>query len=265
VPDIAGPEPAADLALLLEAAEIGGAIAMRHFQAAPLHWEKGGGAGPVSQADLEIDRALAAHLGAARPSYGWLSEETEDGPARLAAGRVFILDPIDGTRAFLAGETGFGIALAVAEDGRITAGVMHLPARAETYAAALGQGATLNGQPIRCTPRTGLPGARVLASKAGLAPERWPGGVPPVNRFFRTALAWRLCLVAAGSFDATLTLMPAWEWDIAAGALIAAEAGAMVTDATGGPLRFNAPHPRAPSLIAAPPALHAAFVARLSG
>lgn len=256
------PDAAEDLALLVEAAEAAGRIALGHFRTGVAHREKPGGAGPVSDADLEIDRALAGTLRGARPGYGWLSEESTDGPDRLERARVFVLDPLDGTRAFLNGDAGFATAVAVVEHGRPIAGVVHLPARGETYAAALGLGATLNGATIRASGRTALTGARVLASRAQMEPRHWPGGVPEIAREVRAALAWRLCLVADGRVDAALTFRPAWEWDIAAGSLIAAEAGARVTDPRGAPLAFNRPEPRAPGLIAAPPALHAALLAR---
>jgi voltage-gated potassium channel Kch len=120
--------PAHDLALLTEAALKAGEIAMRFWKRSPKSWDKGGGHGPVTEADLDVNEMLAAKLLAARPDYGWLSEETEDGAARLAAERVFIIDPIDGTRAFMAGEDTFAHSLAVAEHGRVTAAVVYLPA-----------------------------------------------------------------------------------------------------------------------------------------
>jgi myo-inositol-1(or 4)-monophosphatase len=175
---------------------------------------------------------------------------------------VFVVDPIDGTRAFLKGEPGFSIALAVVERGAVTAAAVHLPARGETYAAHLGGGATLDGLPIRPSGRTAPDGAQALAAKAAFDAAHWPHGAPHMRRHFRPSLAWRLCLVAAGRFDATMTFRPAWEWDIAAGGLIAAEAGATVTDGEGHALAFNAEEPRASGLIAAPPAIHAALLAR---
>ena len=242
---------------------------MRHFRASPEAWEKGAGQGPVSEADIAIDRMLRAELGAARPDYGWLSEETEDDPERrarrLAARRVFVVDPIDGTRAFLAGDAGFCHALAVVEDGRPTAAAVFLPARERMFEARAGGGARRDGAAIAPSAREALEGAEALASRAALAPESWPGGAPPVRRVFRPSLAWRLCLVAEGRFDAMITLREAWEWDVAAGDLIAREAGARVTDARGAAPRYNRPDARLPGLIAAAPALHAPIMARLAG
>ncbi len=118
-----------DLALLTEAALAAGRIAMRFWRQAPKSWDKGGEHGPVSEADLAVNAALKDRLLTARASYGWLSEETPDTADRLARDRVFVLDPIDGTRAFLAGEDGFSISLAVVQAGRPVAGVVHLRPR----------------------------------------------------------------------------------------------------------------------------------------
>lgn len=256
-------DPAADRALLVAAAEAAGTIALRHFGAGPQTWEKPD-AGPVTEADLEIDRMLRAELTAARPDYGWLSEESEGEHDRDRRERVFIVDPIDGTRAFIAGERGWGTAIAVAEWGRVVAAAMHLPARGQTYAAALGQGATRDGVPIRASVRTALEGATALAASSQLRDEYWPGGTPPVERHFRPSLAWRLCLVAEGRFDLMITLRDAYEWDIAAGALIATEAGAVVTDRLGKALSFNHHPAQSRGVIAAPAPLHRALMARLA-
>jgi myo-inositol-1(or 4)-monophosphatase len=255
------PDWSDDLALLVGAAEASGPIAMGHFKGNFETWDKPD-EGPVTEADLAIDRMLHAELGAARPDYGWLSEESEGAHDRDTRERVFIVDPIDGTRAFIAGEQGWGIALAVAERGRVVAAAMHLPARGETFAAALGQGATLNGAPIRASNRVALEGATALAASTQLKDALWPGGVPPVERHFRPSLAWRMCLVAQGRFDMMVTLRAAYEWDIAAGTLIATEAGAAVTDGDGAALAFNRHPARAPGVIAAPDALHRALMAR---
>ncbi|HUF85741.1 MAG TPA: inositol monophosphatase family protein [Thermohalobaculum sp.] len=255
-----GGEFGADLRLLVAAAEAAGEIALKAFRGIYESWEKPG-QGPVTAVDLEIDRMLRAELMAARPDYGWLSEESRGDTDLTGRERVFILDPIDGTRAFMAGKEGWGPALAVAERGRVIAGAMRLPARAETYAAALGAGATLDGGAIRASARSALRGARTLVASSQLKPELWPGGPPPVARHFRPSLAWRLCLVAAGSFDLMVTLRDAWEWDIAAGSLIATEAGVVVTDREGGPLEFSRHPARAAGVIAAPAPLHRAVLA----
>jgi myo-inositol-1(or 4)-monophosphatase len=255
--------PEADLALLERAARSAGELASRFVGRHGEVREKPGGHGPVSAADLAVDDLLREELRGARPGYGWLSEESEDGPARLGAARVFVVDPIDGTRAFVAGEKAWAIALAVVEAGQPVAAVVHLPLLDRTYVAARRQGARLNGTTLAASVRGELAGARVLVAKNQLAPEHWPGGVPAVARGFRPSLAYRVCLVAEGEADATLTFRDTWEWDLAAASLVASEAGAVVTDRRGEPLAFNNPVPMLPGLIAAGAPLHAAILERL--
>ncbi|KPP93062.1 MAG: myo-inositol-1(or 4)-monophosphatase [Rhodobacteraceae bacterium HLUCCA08] len=240
-----------DLTLLLDAANRAADIARRYFRRDPKVWQKHGDAGPVTEADLEIDTMLRQTLTAARPDYGWLSEETADDGARLAHDRVFIVDPIDGTRAFIAGQNDWTHALAVVEHGLVQAAVVHIPERGETYAAARGRGATRNGEALAVSQTTALDGLRVLTGKPTLDPAHWCGPPPAFRRSSRAALTYRMCLVAEGRYDATLSFRPCWEWDIAAGALIVEEAGGTVTNRQGAALRLNAELPQADGLIAA--------------
>jgi myo-inositol-1(or 4)-monophosphatase len=254
--------PASDLALLEDAAREAGEIALSFWRDDPQVWDKGGD-DPVSEADFAVDKHLHGRLLGARPDYGWVSEETEDDPERLSAERVFIVDPIDGTRSFVKGEPTWAHSLAVAEKGRITAACVFLPAREKLYLAALGEGATLNGAALAASGRGELEGATVLSPKVSFREEFWTGALPPVERHFRPSLAYRMALVGEGRFDAMLTLRPAWEWDIAAGALIATEAGAKVTDRHGAALAFNSPARQTAGVLAAGPALHGALFAQL--
>jgi len=254
---------APDLSLLLEAANAAGEIAKQFFGQGPKTWDKDGGQGPVTEADLAIDLMLKESLLSARPDYGWLSEETEDDARRLSRDTVFIVDPIDGTRAFIAGEKTFSHALAIAHRGQVMHAVVHLPLLDKTYAASLGEGARLNGEIISPATTAELEGAQTLIAKPGLEAKHWPGGVPPIERKFRSSLAYRLCIVADGSFDAMVTLRDAWEWDIAAGTLIATEAGAAVTTRENQRPLYNNEHPKLPGIVVANPALHAKFLERL--
>jgi myo-inositol-1(or 4)-monophosphatase len=248
--------PARDLALLTDAAREAGRIALRYWRREPKVWDKGGEHGPVTEADLAVNDMLKSRLLTARPDYGWLSEETPDDPARLSCDTVFIIDPIDGTRAFIAGQAGFAHSLAIAEGDRIIAAVVHLPAMDLTFAAHADGPALLNGQPIRPSV-AGINGARVLTYKSATDPEYWKNGqTPPFRREFRPSLAWRLCLVAEGRFDAALSVRHVWEWDIAAGSLIAQRAGALATDRHGYPMRFNSPRATVDGMIVAGPRLH---------
>ncbi len=254
--------PARDLALLTDAARQAGEIALRFWRQAPKTWEKPG-QGPVTEADLAVNAALRDMLRSARPDYGWLSEEDPDSETRLETEFQFILDPIDGTRSFIAGEDVFAISLAVVQNGTARAGVVYLPALDRLYTATDHGPALKDGQPIVASKQQGIDGARLLTTAQALQPQHWPGGVPDLKRSFRASLAYRLCLVAEGRHDGMLTLRDAWEWDIAAGSLIAARAGAAVTDRTGQTLRFNQPNPLAPGVLVAAPGLHAALLQRL--
>lgn len=257
--------PGRDLALLTDAALEAGRIALRYWRKSPQAWDKGGEHGPVTEADIAVNDMLKARLLAARPDYGWLSEETPDTAERLSAETLFIVDPIDGTRAFIAGEETFAHSLAVVHQGRVTAGVVYIPALDRIYTASEGSPPMRDGQPIAASARGVLEGSDILTTKANLAPEKWPGGVPQITRHFRASLAYRLCLAAEGRFDGMLTLREAWEWDIAAGGYIAERAGALVTDRTGAPLRFNTPTALAHGVLALPPLPHAEALRRLAG
>jgi myo-inositol-1(or 4)-monophosphatase len=257
--------PERDLALLTEAAREAGRIALRFWRRDPKVWDKGGEHGPVTEADLAVNDMLKARLLAARPGYGWLSEETPDTPDRLAVDTVFIIDPIDGTRAFVAGEETYAHSLAVAHQGQVTAAVVFLPALDRIYTASDTAPPLRDGQPIAASTRDQLQGADILTTKPNLAPEKWPGGVPEITRHFRASLAYRLCLAAEGRFDGMLTLRDAWEWDIAAGSLIAQRAGAVVTDRHGKALRFNTAEAKAEGVLALPPGPHAETLHRLRG
>ncbi|PZX16525.1 myo-inositol-1(or 4)-monophosphatase [Palleronia aestuarii] len=255
--------PATDLPLLIDAARAAGQIAMLHWRADPKTWKKSDDS-PVSAADLDVDAALRDALCGARPRYGWLSEESPDDGTRLGAEHCFIVDPIDGTRAYLDGQVDWGLSLAVAEGGQITAGVVHMPAKDLTYTAAIDEGAFLNGEQIGATSATSTRDATLLTSKATYASANWKEGVPHFSRKFRPSMAYRMALVGEGRYDAMMTLKLAWEWDIAAGSLIAAEAGAIVTDRRGGPLRFNSETRRTNGVLAAPAGLHAAILDALA-
>ncbi len=237
---------------------------MSFWRQEPRSWEKEDGAGPVTEADLAVNEELHTLLTGARPDYGWLSEESEADPSRLDARRCFIIDPIDGTRAFIAGQEGFAHSLAVAEGDRIIAAVVHLPVSGHTYTAFTDGPALLNGQLIAPSDH-GIRGASVLTYRAASEPGHWRAGqVPPFRREFRPSLAWRLCLAAEGRFDAALSLRAAWEWDIAAASLIAERAGAVATNRHGQQMRFNSPRGMVDGLIVAGPRLHGELLAALA-
>ncbi|WP_138465295.1 3'(2'),5'-bisphosphate nucleotidase CysQ [Poseidonocella sp. HB161398] len=253
--------PANDLKLLLDAARSAGEIALRFFDKGAEKWEKPEGQGLVTEADLAVDAHLLKLLLDARPHYGWLSEETQDNPHRLSTERVFVIDPIDGTRSFAHGDRTWALSLAVVENGVPIAAVIHLPARKLTYTAHTGGGAWLNGRlRISATDTATLDTADILANRLTMEPVHWAGGVPKIRREFRSSLAYRMALVAEGRFDSMATFRDTWDWDIAAGTLIAAEAGATVTDGFGQPLWFNTLDRHNPGLVCASPAVHRALM-----
>jgi len=251
-----------DLQLLTDAARSAGAIALNYWKADPKVWSKGA-AGPVTEADIAANVHLHATLQSARPDYGWLSEESDHDPRRLGAMDCFIVDPIDGTRAFIAGESAWAVSLAVAHEGRITAAAVFLPAQDKLFTAALGAGATLNGAPIHASMASDPETATILAAKPVMAALNWIG-TPPPQRHYRPSLAYRACLVAQGRFDAMIALRATWEWDIAAATLIVTEAGGTATNRTGAPLLFNTPTAQNMGCIAAAPGVHGALLARLT-
>lgn len=257
------PEP--DLPLLIDAAREAGRIAMRYAGDTVVRWDKPEGAGPVTEADLAVNTMLERDLRAARPDYGWLSEETEDSAERLERDKVFIVDPIDGTRSFVEGSNTWAHALAVTKGGKVTAAVIYLPRHDRLFSAAVGEGAFLNGEPIAASRVRRLAEADILAARPNLDALHWRGGrAPHFTRAYRPSLAYRLALVAQGRFDGMLTLRPSWEWDIAAGDLILREAGALCTDRAGAALRFNNPNPLLNGVIAGGRHVHRELRAALS-
>ncbi|MEE9429320.1 MAG: 3'(2'),5'-bisphosphate nucleotidase CysQ [Paracoccaceae bacterium] len=256
--------PGNDLTLLINAARKAGEIATSFWQQSPKTWEKPDGTGPVTEADLAVNAMLQETLQNARPGYGWLSEESEDDTARLTCDRVFIIDPIDGTRSFIAGEKTWAHSLAIVEKGRVIVGVVFVPMLDRLYHAQAGEKALLNDVAILHSGTSSIKGASVLAAKSSFAASLWQGDPPPVKRQFRPSLAYRMALVAQGRYDAMITLRDTWEWDIAAGTLIANQAGANVTDRKGRIPVFNNPVPIIDGLIAGTPKIQSELSERLA-
>jgi myo-inositol-1(or 4)-monophosphatase len=244
-----------DLGLLLEAAHEAGELASRLRRAGLEVSYKDGDNTPVTNADEAVDALVKARLRAARPSYGWLSEETADDPGRLGKRRIFVVDPIDGTRAFLNERPWWAVALAVVEDDRPVCGVVFAPELDETYAAEAGGGATLNGAPIRASGVTRLEDCRMAGDPRVFPHPSWPEPWPEMRVSQRNSTAYRMCLVASGEFDAAVAPVRKSDWDVAAGDLIATESGAFVGDHTGQPFRYNRSRPSQGSLVCCAPAL----------
>jgi myo-inositol-1(or 4)-monophosphatase len=247
-------EPEGDLALIVDAAHEAGRLAAR-LRDEGLKVDLKPGDSPVTNADLAADALLKETLRSARPDYGWLSEETADDLSRLSARRVFVVDPIDGTRAFVAGEPFWTVCVAVVEDGRPTAGVVVAPQLSESYAAAAGAGARLNGRPIHASAACLIEDCGMIAHPRMFQHEHWAKPWPEMRVSRRNSTAYRLCMVASGAADATVTFAPKHDWDLAAADLIATEAGAFVGDHTGRPFIYNRAVPVQPSLVCTAPGL----------
>jgi myo-inositol-1(or 4)-monophosphatase len=252
---------AEDEALLAGAVRAAGELALSFFGRGLVGARKADNT-PVSEADLAVDRFLHERLAMARPSYGWLSEESADRPERLEARRVWIVDPIDGTRAFLAGLPDWTISAALVEDGQPLLAAILNPNMSEFFGARRGYGAALNGDPIVVPARDRLEGSRIFANKGLLRRKIWSQPWPATESVWANSIAYRLALIAAGRADAALSITRKAEWDLAAAALLVQEAGGKVTDARGAALRFNQPRPRINGLVAAAPALHELLIAR---
>jgi myo-inositol-1(or 4)-monophosphatase len=238
-----------DLDLLVEAATEAGEAAMGYFRNAPETWWKNEGRSPVTAADYAANDILIDRLRMARPSYGWLSEETEDDGARLGFDTVFVVDPIDGTRAFVNGLATWCVSAAVVHKGRPVAGVLVAPALGETFTAVLDGVALKNGFPISV--RAPADSVAIAAPAEAfrrleadyLARARRVDHIP--------SLAYRLAMIADGRIDATLVYPQSHDWDIAAAELILERAGGRLAGLDGSRLAYNAASVKHKALCAA--------------
>jgi myo-inositol-1(or 4)-monophosphatase len=235
-----------------------GALALSMFGAPIKNWTKGASSSPVSDADIAVDVLLTERLRAEEPGFAWLSEETADDPARLAARHVWIVDPIDGTRGYIAGMPDWAVSVALVEDGRPIVACLFAPVSDEFFMAAAGLGATLNGEPIAVAPGSSLAGIRVAGPKNFL--ERVSQFALPFTVVPRIhSLALRLARVAEGTIDAAVAGGNSHDWDLAAADLLVHEAGGALTPFGGGPLIYNRPVPRHGMLVAAGRDRHASL------
>ena len=246
---------ARDLERIREALLEAGTI-VRRFSPERVTVRLKGQGGPVTEADLAVDAALRERL--PRPGEGWLSEETPDDPARLGCRRVWVVDPLDGTREFLQGVPQWSVSIALSEGGAAVAGGIYNPTTDELFLGAPGLGTTLNGRPVFAGRCTRLAGAVALVTR--LATRRWQAGratatpyrVQPVG-----PLAYSLALIASGRADALWGRSSKTEWDVAAGAALITAAGGRITQWDGRPLVFNKWPPRIAGLLAGAGGLHA--------
>lgn len=256
-----GPD-ADDLALLKSALRQGGEIARSFFGTKVKTWDKAKGA-PVTEADIAVNDLLRSQLTAARPDYGWLSEETEDDPARLSKTRVFVIDPIDGTVSFMKGKPDFVISAAVVEAGLPRVAALLNPISGEFFEAVKGGGAKLDGRGIKPSVRQTIEGCRMLGSKSMFGHPAWPEPWPAMHIETRGSIAYRMALVACGEFDAMMALSTKRDWDLAAADLIVTEAGGRSTTHNGASFHYNQASTIHPSVMCAGPELYRALFERV--
>jgi len=217
---------------------------------------------PVTEADRAVDVALRENL--LRNGEGWLSEESVDDPSRLEKRRVWIVDPLDGTREFVKGIPEFCVAIGFIEDGQPVAGGICNPATGEVFLGAIDAGVVYNGTAVRASQRTRLSGASVLASRSEIQRGEWKQfensslQIQPMG-----SVAYKLALVSAGLADTTFTLVPKNEWDVAAGAALVVSSGGFVTTLENATFRANNRQPLISGLIAGGPYLRAQLLALL--
>lgn len=260
-------EIAEDLSLMRDAAREAGALALeyRKRSGGPKAWNKDGGS-PVTEADLAVNALLAERLQRARPDYGWLSEETADDYEARQCSRAWVVDPIDGTRAYMRdNDPHWCIGISMVMGGQSVAGIVYAPALNELYEAHLGGGAFLNSKVISASLRSEETGARLIANRSLIEhpdwPERWPAVT--ISEPKPNATLYRLALVAAGRWDGMLALVGKSDWDLAAGTILVAEAGGAFSTHMGEALRFNQKIPAQRSIVAAGKRLHPLLIERV--
>jgi myo-inositol-1(or 4)-monophosphatase len=251
-------ERAAVGARLAGAVREAGALALQKFRSPLKSWMKAANS-PVSEVDIAVDQMLRERLMMIAPTCGWLSEESVDDPARLQARQVWIVDPIDGTRAFLGGRRDWVIAAALVADRRPVLAAIFAPVDDTMFLAAAGEGTTVNGTRVTASSAETLERARTAGPKRyldALAAVR--PGIEPMAKVH--SLALRLAKVADGSLDVAFAGANSHDWDLAAADLIVHEAGGMLTTLDGRQLTYNCPNPVHAALVAAGRGRHEALM-----
>ena len=245
-----------DLEFVIESVKEVGELILNYFHG-DYDVEEKSDDNPVTSADLAADTELRKRFARRFPNDGWLSEETVDSRERLNRERVWVVDPLDGTKEFVKGFPEFAISIALVEGREPRIAAVYNPARKDLFTAEKGRGAFRNGSTMRISSRGSLAGCRILASRSEfsqqtLAPlEEWGGHVEAVG-----SIAFRLALLAAGDADVAISLRPKNEWDICAGGLLVTEAGGKITDLKGTGFSFNQENPLVQGVLAASPAMH---------
>ncbi|MBI06067.1 MAG: 3'(2'),5'-bisphosphate nucleotidase CysQ [Rhodospirillaceae bacterium] len=251
-----------DHRLMLDAVREAGACALARFRTEQKVWRKSK-YHPVCEADIETNTVLSRMLKDERPSYGWLSEESDDNDARLTAERIWVVDPIDGTNSYLKGLPEFAVSVALIADGRALMGAVYNPAANEMFEAVAGDGARLNGETISVSDCAEIADASILASRSERREAGWPERFSAENVHAISSIAYKLAMIAEGRYDATASAWPKADWDICAGCLLVAEAGGTITSIAGKDLRFNKEQPKHETCLASNGYLHEALKSEL--
>jgi myo-inositol-1(or 4)-monophosphatase len=239
-----------------------GALALSTFRGELRHWTKGESS-PVCEADIAVNDLLRERLGGME-GIAWLSEESKDDAARLSAPLVWIVDPIDGTRAYIEGRSDWSISVALVADGRPVVAALYAPVSDEFFLGVAGEGATLNGAPLAVSSGESLTGARVAGPKDTL--KRFIEATPEIVLVPKVfSLALRLARVAQGEFDVAYASGNSHDWDLAAADLLVHEAGGAMTTVTGERLLYNRADPVHKPLVAAGMSRHRKVVDLMRG
>lgn len=250
------------LPLLIEAAKEAGEIGLRFVRDGARIFDKPDNS-PVTEADLAIDAHLAKRLRSLSTAIGWLSEEAADSAERLSKRQVWVMDPIDGTRGFIAGNGEWVISAALVEDGRPLAGVLYRPTNGDLYQAGRGLGAFKNGERLHVDGGTREETRTIAGPKAMF--EVAHGALPRIERASSlSSLALRIAYVAEARVDAAFASGASHDWDIAAADIILSEAGGRLTTAAGKDVAYNRPDPVHQPLVAAGPGRQAGLVSLLA-
>ena len=251
-----------DHELLMAAVREAGELASSHFGKNTPSWMKKPGQ-PVSEVDLAVDDLLRQRLCDERVDYGWLSEESAETPDRMDREWLWVVDPIDGTRAFLDARPEYSVSAALLHFNRPVAAAVFNPETNKFFEAVRDSGAKCNGAPITVSAKEDMDGARVLVSRSEFKTLAGDKALIPCEVNSISSIAYKLALVGSGTTDATVTLTTKSDWDIAAAHLIVSEAGGIMTQTDGTALVYNRPHPRHANVLAAGPSLHAMLVMAL--
>jgi myo-inositol-1(or 4)-monophosphatase len=230
-----------ELEVALAAAREAGEVLNRHYAGDREHWEKSED-NPLTKADLESDATIARHIRAAFPDDALLSEETVDDPSRLEKSRVWIVDPMDGTKEFVAAIPEFCASIALVEDGEPVVGVILNPPAGVAVWASKGGGCFKDGERVSISPVTELSDTSVIASRTEISRNQfepyagWFKELRPVG-----SIAWKLACVACADGDLNVSVAPKNEWDVCAGDVLVREAGGVYVDFDGAPRVYNQP------------------------